>query len=256
MKRISLLVTVCSLAFAISACMPRQAIKYSLDDVATTANSQFAKTTLAIRPFVDRRQPLKSDCPGMEVSKIEREEKTFYYNCDNHYKTDSVTREMTKAITDHLDRTRLFEKVILVDTEAQNADYLLTGQVTRFDGLKEYRLGAVVAAQFGLIGALINLAVDSSFEATTSLDGLQLIRLKDNAVVWKGGVTGHIEGADPVDPYGWASYRKANLSLKEAGTKLANSLADLRDAHMQPESTAAKDDDHTVTKAAVGQSLE
>jgi len=226
--RLSYLMVICFVATSTSACMPRQSIKYPTDDITTSPNSSFSNAVLAVKPFADIRKPLRSDCPSMEVSKIEKDEKTYYYNCDNHYKSDSVTKEISKAVTDHINHTHLFEQAILSDVSPPNADYLLTGQVSKFDGLKEHKLGAVVASSFGLFGALINLAMDSNYEATTTLDGLQLIRLKDNSVIWSGNVTGHVEGEDTVDAYGWSAYWKANLSLKAATANLVKNLANLK----------------------------
>jgi len=227
MKKLKLVI-IGFLVASTSGCMPRQAIKYSMDDIPTSTNSPFAKTTVTVKPFKDDRKPLRTDCPSMEVSKIEKGEQTFYYNCDNHYKSDSVAKEITNKLTDHINQARIFEKAILADVPSPEADYLLTGQITKFDGLKEYKLSAVVASSFGIFGALVNLANDSSFEATATFNNVQLIRTKDGAVIWNGNITGHIEGADTVDSYGWASYRKANLALKEANTKLVAELLNIK----------------------------
>lgn len=227
MKKLKFLIAGGLVLSLTSACMPRQAIKYPMDDITTSTNSPFAKAVLAVKPFEDHRKPLRTDCPSMEVSKIEKEEKTFYFNCDNHYKSDLIAQEITKKVTDHLNKSQLFEKVILVDVPPSDADYFLTGHISKFEGLKEYKLSAVIASSFGLIGALLNLANDSNFEATTTFDNLQLIRTKDKVVIWRGDITGHIEGADTVDPYGWSSYLKANFSLKEANAKLVSQLSSI-----------------------------
>lgn len=216
---------ICILAVPLAACMPRQAIKYSMDDVTILSASPFEKAILAVKSFEDSRKPLTTDCPKMDVSQIKKGDKSFYYNCDNFYKTDSVTREITGMIVSHLKQSHIFKEVLLVDTPPSNADYLLTGKVSRFDGLKERSVGAVVAAQFGLLGALVNLARDNAYEGTTVFDDVRLISLKDNSVIWNSNIIGHIEGSDTVDPYGWSCYWKANLSLKEANTNLLNSLA-------------------------------
>jgi hypothetical protein len=211
-----------------SACTHRQVVKYSMDDIPSLTNSPFAKAVVAVKPFKDDRKPLLIDCPSMEVSKIEKGEKTYYYNCDNRYKTDSLAKEISNKLVDHINRAHVFEKAILADVPSSEADYLLTGQLSKFDGLKEYKLGAVVASSFGLLGALVNLANDSDFEATTIFDNVQLIRTKDGAVIWNGNITGHIEGADTVDPYGWSAYWKANLSLKEANAKLITEFVNIK----------------------------
>lgn len=224
MKKLKFLIAGGLVLSLTSACMPRQAIKYPMDDITTSTNSPFAKAVLAVKPFEDHRKPLRTDCPSTKVSKIEKGEKTFYFNCDNHYKSDSIAQDITKIITEHLNKSQIFEKAILADVPPSDADYLLTGQISKFEGLKEYKLSAVVASSFGLIGALVNLANDSNFEGTTTFDNLELIRTKDNIVIWHGDITGHIEGADTVDSYGWSSYWKANFSLKEANAKLVSQL--------------------------------
>lgn len=254
MKRLCCLIVICVIAASASACMPRQAIKYSMADISTSSNSPFAQSILAVKPFEDLRKPLRTDCPRTEVSKIEKDGRTFYYNCDNHYKSDSITQEITKTITEHIVTSRLFEHVILTDGRPPDADYLLTGRVSKFDGLKEYKLSAVVASSFGLFGALVNLGNDSNYEATTELNGIQLLRLKDNTVIWSGDITGHIEGADTVDPYGWSSYGKANLSLKEAAVKLVNNLGLLPVNGIQTGNRHSLDGNHAEAQQPVVQS--
>lgn len=218
------LILICILVAPLAACMPRQAIKYTMNDIAIVSDSPFEHAILAVKPFEDSRKPLTTDCPKMDVSQIKKEDKSFYYNCDNFYKTDSVTREITGTIVSHLKQSHIFKEVLLVDTPPSNADYLLTGKISRFDGLKEHSLGAVVTAQFGLLGALVNLARDNAYEGTTTFDDVKLISLKDNSLIWNSNIIGHIEGFDTVDPHGWSCYWKANLSLKEANANLVNSL--------------------------------
>ncbi|GFO56840.1 hypothetical protein GMSM_38470 [Geomonas sp. Red276] len=214
-----------SLAILLAACMPRQSIQYPVTDIVAVPDSPFDKAILAVKPFQDGRKPLMTNCPDMGVGQIQKDGKTFYYNCDNSYKTDSVTREISAMMVAHLKESHLFKDVLLADSAVpSDADYLLTGQVSKFDGLKEYSSGAVVAAQFGLLGALVNLAQNNPYEGTTVLDDVKLIRLKDNSVIWSGQITGHIEGTDTVDPSGWSCYTKANLSLREANGNLVNSL--------------------------------
>lgn len=224
MKYVSLCIFCVVVVFA-SGCAPRQSIKYSMDDVTGLNNSPFAQSTLVLKTFGDHRKPLETDCKKFDVSTVRKNEKLYYYNCDNHYKSDSIARDITKVVAEHINKSKLFREVVLEDIPPSSAEYLLMGNITKFDGLKQFSVGSVVAAQFGLLGALVNLAIDSNYEATTVLDGLQLVRLKDNTVLWKGDVTGHIEGADMADAYGWTSYHKANQSLKEANSKLVISLA-------------------------------
>ena len=166
---------------------------------------------------------------------LDQNGKTYYYNCDDFYKVASVTFEITKAATKHIDHSRLFKQVVLSEVPPPDADYLLTGKVSKFDGLKESSVGAVIAQSFGLVGALINLARKNDYEGTTDFDGLQLIRLNDHALIWEGNISGHINGRDTVDPYGWDSFKKANLSLKEAVTKLINTLNTLTGDSMKTE---------------------
>jgi hypothetical protein len=229
MKRFIYLTAIFLIAVSATACI-KKSIKYSMDDVSVLSNSPFANVTLAVKPFEDQRKPL-ADCSGFgsDIAKIDKDGKTFYYNCDKFYRSDSIALEITKTVTNHMNYSHLFNQVFLSDVPAPTSDYLLIGKVSRFDGLKEYKVGAEIAQGFGLIGALINLAFKSDYEGTTNLDGLQLIRVKDKVVIWEGDVTGHIEGKDTVDPYGWISYQHANLSLKEATNNLINNLVKLNE---------------------------
>jgi len=195
-----------------------------MEDIAVVPDTPFENAILAVKPFEDARKPLITDCPMVDISQLKKDGKRFYYNCDNLYKKESVARDITMTIVNHLWHTHIFKEVLLVDTSPPNADYLLTGKVSRFDGLKEHDFGAVAAAQFGILGALLNLARDSAYEGTTTFDDVKLISLKDNSLVWSGNITGHIEGSDTVDAHGLSCYRKANLSLKEADFNLVNSL--------------------------------
>lgn len=238
-----------------SACAPRQTIKYPLDDVSAIPNSQFAKSVLAIKPFVDKRNPLQTDCPRFDVSTVVKNDTRYYYNCDNHYKTESVAREVANAVAEHIKYSKLFDNAIVTDVPTPAADYLLTGRMAKFDGLKEFSVGSIVAAQFGLIGALVNLAmIDSKYEATTAFEGLEIVRLKDNVVVWRGDITGHIDGADTADPYGWSAYWKADLSLKDATSKLVSNLAQLTPNPLGADSIPAPHDTQIATSQPVAQS--
>ncbi|MCM0080449.1 hypothetical protein L4X63_02490 [Geomonas sp. Red32] len=218
------------LGLLLAACMPRQTIKYPLDDVTALQGSPFEKAILVVRPFQDHRKPLTNTCSEGTVAQITKDDKAFFYNCDNNYDS-GVTTEISSMMAAHLRQSGLFKEVLVVDTVPAGADYLMTGNVSKFDGLKEQSTAAAVASQFGLLGALVNVANKNAYEGTTAFEEVKLIRLKDNTVVWSGDVIGHIEGTDIADAYGWSCYSKANLSLKEANGNLVSSLAKAGSEH-------------------------
>lgn len=219
-----ILIVICLTAALTTGCMPRQAIKYPMNGISTPSNGPFANAILTVKPLADTRKPLTKDYQYDGPGTIEKDGKEFFYNSDHWYKSDSVATEITKAMADHIRQAGIFREVIMSDATVTNADYYLTGQVSKFDGLREYRTAAAISQSFGLVGALFTVSMKTSYEATTTLEGLQLIRAKDSVLIWSGDVTGHIEGEESADPYGWSAYWKANLSLKEAVDKLLKNL--------------------------------
>lgn len=223
------------LAFAVvivaTGCMPNHTIKYPLDDITRIPHSLFANSTLIVKPLVDARSPLVTNCNPTSIAVVKRNDREFYYNCDVHYKTRAPT-EIALAMIDHIKKSGLFKDVAFGQDQQITGDYVLTGQVAKFDGLRETHLGATIAAQFSLLGLPFMAFMKSDFEATTELNDVKLLRVKDGATVWSGKTSGHIQGTEMADPYGWSAYQKADLSLKEATQKVIDGISSIHETEV------------------------
>ena len=213
-----------AVVIAATGCMPNHTIKYPLDDVTRVPHSLFADSTLVVKPLADTRSPLATNCAPTGIAVVKRNDKEFYYNCDVHYKKGAPA-EIALAMTNHIKNSGLFKDVAFDQDQQITGDYVLTGQLAKFDGLRETHLGATIASQFSLLGLPFMAFMKSDFEATTELNDVKLIRVKDGATIWSGKASGHTQGTEMADPYGWSAYQKADLSLKEATQKVIDAIS-------------------------------
>jgi len=221
MKKVFPAVVALAVVVTGAGCLPNHTIKYSLDDVARVSRSTFAESTLVVKPLVDARHPLVAvaDCARNEIAVVTRNDREFYYNCDVHYKTGAPA-EVAQAMSDHIKKSGLFKDVAFGQGPQITGDYILSGELAKFEGLRETHLGATIAAQFSLLGLPFMAFMRSDYEATTELNDMKLVRVKDGATIWSGRESGHLQGTEMADPYGWTAYEKADLSLKEATQKI------------------------------------
>jgi hypothetical protein len=170
---------------------------------------------------------------------VKRNDNEFYYNCDVHYKKGAPS-EIALAMADHIRSAGLFKEVAFGQNEQVTGDYVLTGQLARFDGLRETHLGAVIAQSFSLLGYPFLLMMKSDYEATTELNEVNLVRVKDGATIWSGKANAHIQGTEMADPYGWTAYEKADLSLKQATQKVIDGISSIHEIGITPAPTGAQ----------------
>lgn len=202
-----------------------QQITYPLDDIPKAVNSPFAGNTLGVEAFRDvREKPSEKQAWYEEKRKTQRGGKDWWFNNDQEYKNKCVAPWITEMIVKHLNQSGLFRSVTLKEKATSDTDYILQGEIQKFEGYKEPSVAAQVGAQFGLIGAIATAGVTSRYEATTVLINVKLIRKDSQETIWQGVVEGKIEGEDYADAYGWSAYIKANLSLKEAVNHLIDEL--------------------------------
>ncbi len=201
-----------------------QPITYSLDDIPRAVNSPFADNTLGVETLEDVREPSKRP-PWYEEQRItQREGKDWWFNDDREYKNKCVAPWITEMVVKHLNQSGLFHSVTLKEKAKSDTDYILQGEIKKFEGYKAKSIAAQIGAQLGLIGALATAGVTSQYEATTVFNNVKLIRRDSQETIWQGVIEGKIEGDDYADAYGWSAYAKANESLKEAVNQLIDKL--------------------------------
>ncbi|MBI5098595.1 MAG: hypothetical protein HZB30_05090 [Nitrospirae bacterium] len=212
-------VVCCFIIFLASGCVKQQ-IAYRLDDVARIQSSSFAPFTLAVAEFKDIRQgPIKENKWYKDDRTTLKDGRDYFFNDPDYYKDKVISPWITEMIVKHIDQAGLFKSTKLL-SDNPNTDFILEGNIQRFEGFKEPSIGAQIGQQFGLIGALMTLGLKSTYEGTTILIDVQLKKRSTDEILWTGTAEGRVEGEDFADAYGWSAYQKANESLKVAVNEL------------------------------------
>lgn len=203
-----------------------QQITYSLDGIPKAVNSTFTSNTLGVEAFKDVRvKPSNKQALFGKVQRVtQRGGKDWWFNDDREYKNQCVAPWITEMIVKHLNQSELFRSVTLKENATSDTDYILQGEIKKFEGYKEKSIGAEIGAQFGLIGAIATAGITNQYEATTVLNNVKLIRRDSQETIWQSVIEGKIEGEDYADAQGWSAYEKANLSLKDAVNQLIDEL--------------------------------
>jgi len=141
-------------------------------------------------------------------------------NAEEHYETDRVPLQLRQVIIEHMTRRSVIREV---SATAANADYVLTGRIASIYGEQDWSAAAAVGAQFGLLGALVTSGVTTKGRIDIRFVDLKL-RGKDGSVKRLDDVRVEFKGELPADPYCWAIYDNVNLWLKNAVTRLAESV--------------------------------
>ncbi len=229
MKKIILILAVTIL---FSSCATRK-VHYSLTDVPDLSRHYFSNHNLTVKEFKDLREPDSTRFNFLskgiiyQADAITKGGRKWYVNSNKYYQSHSVTSSVTKMIANQIKASHLFRSVALYDNAEPTKEFVLEGEIEKFDAYKESSAATKIGMNFGAVGALATLGVKTRYEAITVLTHIKLVDTQRNEIVWQGTVEGKMEGQDYADPYGWAVYDKASQSLKVAVNNLLRELAKL-----------------------------
>jgi hypothetical protein len=227
LKRLSSLLSL--MILFVSGCAVNKKIAYPVADIAPISSDRFSSSVVMVKPLVDERHPVAKAGETTRPAMVKRDDSNWwFYNSDDHYRSEPVAAQVTRMLIEHLNASHLFQNARPYDDNARSeAQWMLEGRITTFDAYKQRSMATQVGAQFGLIGALFTSGVQSEFEATTVLSNMKLTNTATNEVIWEGAARSTIRGMDSADPYGWAVYAVANASLKQAIDNLLVTLKGL-----------------------------
>jgi len=148
--------------------------------------------------------------------------KRMCINSEKHYNKEAVVSQMTRLMVKHINSAKLFTNASY--NENIDSVYYLTGTLNSFYGEQEFSVGAVVGAQFGLIGALATANLTTAGKIVIEISDLKLFR-KDSILVKDfGNFYKEYNGDFKVDAYCWCIYGNINEKLKDFNTKLIEKL--------------------------------
>lgn len=210
----------------LSGCATSQKVKYSLNDISPATSEHFKSSTLLVKEFLNNRpipEGLNTDKLGPGF--IEKNGSKMFFNSDDNYKV-GISKQIPKMMAEHIHKSGLFKTVTFGESNP-NSDYVLEGTIKNFDSYKEYDVKTMVGQQFGLLGALATMGVESAYSVHVCLIDMKL-RNSSGRVVWTDNIEVKLEGNDYADAYGWSVYIKASLALKKATEKLITEIENLQ----------------------------
>jgi len=172
------------LSFFLFSCTTTQKITYNTKDIIPVSLSPIS-IKVEIIEFVDGRIEVpenellfKNKNREKKIDGVKKciNSEVFYKN-----KKESFSFQFSKLLATHLEQSKVFNTTLFKDT-AQITNYYITGRIVRYYGEQVFSTGALVGAQFGLIGALTTLNITTPAKLIFEVDDLKLYN-KDGTLV-------------------------------------------------------------------------
>jgi hypothetical protein len=170
---------------ALLGCSSKAMIRYDLDRVSAYEESPARGSTLLVASLEDHRREQKGvDDHFTHGREIDRESYHVCINAERGYKHKPVVRAVKKQIARHLDRKKVFERV--VTGGVASADYYLSAELTYFYGMQQYSMGSAVlmGVGAGLGGAVGGAMVGAAMTKESFAEVIVELR---NVGVWDAG---------------------------------------------------------------------
>jgi hypothetical protein len=205
-------------------------IKYDLDDIKESTNKQLKEVVLDVRAFEDARKSVPEnailfsesyDDYYLKVGEVEH-----CVNKESIYSLNKmdVPSQISTIISKHLNKRGALKSVTEDNKETQ-ADYYLTGKLTRFYGQQEYVQGSKGAAIiFGAIGALGAMSVEKPLMVEIEFVDLAVYKNDGQLLADIGRVYGKFEEERTGGNKCENLYRHVNEKLRHVIDKLADKI--------------------------------
>jgi hypothetical protein len=210
-------------------CSVSQKITYKTDDLITPSHEPSIPITVDVRILSDNRSQLEENKKLFtENRETKLNGKTFCINSEKFYKKDSVVTQITKLMTDHFNKIKLFSYAL--NNKSDYCDYYISGTLNSLYGEQEFSTGAAVGAQFGLIGALATSGIKTPGKIIIEIADLKLFSKDGTLIKDFGNFYKEYSEDISADAYCWCIYRNVNDKLKDFNSHLADKIkSDLTD---------------------------
>ncbi len=210
-------------------CTVYQKISYQTNDLSVLQTVKTIPIMVEVRILADNRAQIGDNKVLFTApQKTELEGKSVCINSEQHYKKDSVVSQITRMMVDHFNKARLFKLTFY--NQSNYGNYYLTGTLNSFFGEQEFSSGALVGAQFGLIGALATAGIKTPGKVTIEIADLKLYKKDGILVKDLGNFYKEYKEDYKADGYCWCMYWNINEKLKDFNSHLAEKIrTDLAD---------------------------
>ena len=217
------MIMLCCALLMFSGCAVNQRIKYNLNDISPADNSAVNTVSLSVEYFDDdRKNNVNNDILFADGHQTRFQDKSVYVNSEKHYLNPLVPIQIATVITDHMNKRAAFNSVMT--SSRTLTDFYLVGRIKDFYGRQDYSRGAVIGAQFGLIGALATAGIKSDGTVRIGFSDIKVYAKDGNLVKEIGEISEIYNEQLPVDAYGWCIYFNVNEKLKNVVNRLADEV--------------------------------
>ena len=204
-------------------CTVYQKVSYPMNDLSADQSVKPIPIMVEVRILTDHRSQISDNNILFSApQKTVLGGKTVCINSEMHYKKDSVVSQITRMMADHFNKARLFNFAFY--NQSNYSEYYLTGTLNSFYGEQNFSSGALVGAQFGLIGALATAGIKTPGKVTIEVADLKLYKKDGILIKDLGNFYKEYKDDYKADGYCWCMYLNINEKLKDFNSHLAEKI--------------------------------
>jgi hypothetical protein len=210
-------------------CTVSQKITYQTDDLAAPQSVKTIPIWVEVQILSDNRtQADGNKILFTDPRQTRRDGMSVCINSEEHYKKDTVVNQISKMMSEHFNKARLFKGAFY--NQSNYSGYYLTGTLNSFYGEQEFSTGALVGSQFGLVGALTTSGIKTPGKIIIDNSDIRLFKKDGTLVKDFGSFYKEYDEDMKADGYCWCIYANMNEKLKDFNSHLVEKIrADLAD---------------------------
>lgn len=204
-------------------CTVSQKIGYKMNDLDTPQSAQTIPAIVEVRVFDDNRVNISENEVLFNNSRnIRLHGKQTCINSEKHYKKDTVANQLSRILTAHFNKARLFTQSVY--GQDPNSDYYLTATLNSFYAEQEFSTASAVGASFGLVGAIATAGAKTPGKIIIDVSGVSLYRKDGTLIKDFGNFYKEYKDDFNADASCWCVYWNANEMLKDFNTHLIEKI--------------------------------
>lgn len=207
----------------LTSCMVKHRVSYDTRKVMVDPALSPLDYIVYIKPFQDIRKDEIENHPYFNKPRTTRiNNKDVCINAEKGYPKDSIAVDMARAMAAHFNQAKLFR--MTVGGPSTYIQHYITGKLVYYQGTQKYSYGAMVGAQFGLLGALATAGIQSAGKIRIKLTDLALYTSKGELVAEFGDLEHEKEGDLPVDSACMKIYQNVDNAFMEFNDLLVEKI--------------------------------
>jgi len=210
-------------------CTVTQKVIYKTDDLSVQPSVRTYPIRVEVRILTDNRAHIdENKILFSDPRQTTLNGKKSCINSEQHYKPDSVVSQVSRMIAEHFNKARLFN--LSFYNQSPYSGYYLTGTLNSFYGQQEFSTGALIGAQFGVVGAIATSGLKTPGKIIIEIADMKLYRKDGTLIKDLGNFYKEYEEDLPVDASCWCIYSNVNEKLKDFNSHLVEKIrTDLAD---------------------------